>query len=329
VTARTVGADRLSETARAIEQEVARVIVGQESVVRGVVIALLAGGHVLLEGLPGLGKTMLVRTLAEALHLQYSRIQFTPDLMPADVSGTNILAEDGGGIRRFSFQPGPIFANLVLADEINRATPKTQSALLEAMQEQTVTVANAAHQLPRPFFVLATQNPIEMEGTYPLPEAELDRFFFKLNVSYPSREQLGEIVRRTTGGELAPVRRVADDETILEMQALARQVPIANHVADYAVRLVLATHPEADDAPEPARRFVRYGASPRAAQAIVLAAKIYALLGGRFNVAYDDVRRVSPPALRHRLILNFEAEAREVSPDTVIRAILQAVPDEL
>ena len=329
MTARTVGADRLSETARAIEQEVARVIVGQESVVRGVVIALLAGGHVLLEGLPGLGKTMLVRTLAEALHLQYSRIQFTPDLMPADVSGTNILTEDGGGIRRFSFQPGPIFANLVLADEINRATPKTQSALLEAMQEQTVTVANAAHQLPRPFFVLATQNPIEMEGTYPLPEAELDRFFFKLNVSYPSREQLGEIVRRTTGGELAPVRRVADDETILEMQALARQVPIANHVADYAVRLVLATHPEADDAPEPARRFVRYGASPRAAQAIVLAAKIYALLGGRFNVAYDDVRRVSPPALRHRLILNFEAEAKEVSPDTVIRAILQAVPDEL
>jgi MoxR-like ATPase len=329
VTARTVGADRLSETARAIEQEVARVIVGQESVVRGVVIALLAGGHVLLEGLPGLGKTMLVRTLAEALHLQYSRIQFTPDLMPADVSGTNILTEDGGGIRRFSFQPGPIFANLVLADEINRATPKTQSALLEAMQEQTVTVANAAHQLPRPFFVLATQNPIEMEGTYPLPEAELDRFFFKLNVSYPSRDQLGEIVRRTTGGELAPVRRVADDETILEMQALARQVPIADHVADYAVRLVLATHPEADDAPEPARRFVRYGASPRAAQAIVLAAKIYALLGGRFNVAYDDVRRVSPPALRHRLILNFEAEAKEVSPDTVIRAILQAVPDEL
>ena len=329
MTARTVGADRLSETARAIEQEVARVIVGQESVVRGVVIALLAGGHVLLEGLPGLGKTMLVRTLAEALHLQYSRIQFTPDLMPADVSGTNILTEDGGGIRRFSFQPGPIFANLVLADEINRATPKTQSALLEAMQEQTVTVANAAHQLPRPFFVLATQNPIEMEGTYPLPEAELDRFFFKLNVSYPSREQLGEIVRRTTGGELAPVRRVADDETILEMQALARQVPIANHVADYAVRLVLATHPEADGAPEPARRFVRYGASPRAAQAIVLAAKIYALLGGRFNVAYDDVRRVAPPALRHRLILNFEAEAKEVSPDTVIRAILQAVPDEL
>jgi MoxR-like ATPase len=314
--------------ARGIEEEVGKIIVGQDEVVRGILTCVLAGGHALLEGVPGLGKTMLVRTLSEVLDLSFSRLQFTPDLMPADITGTNVISEDGG-LRGLQFQPGPIFANLVLADEINRATPKTQSALLEAMQEQTVTVANAAHQLPRPFFVLATQNPIEMEGTYPLPEAELDRFFFKLNVSYPSREQLGEIVRRTTGGELAPVRRVADDETILEMQALARQVPIANHVADYAVRLVLATHPEADDAPEPARRFVRYGASPRAAQAIVLAAKIYALLGGRFNVAYDDVRRVSPPALRHRLILNFEAEAKEVSPDTVIRAILQAVPDEL
>jgi len=327
MTSSAVSAERLQDTARAIEQEIGRVIVGQEAVVRGVVISLLAGGHVLLEGLPGLGKTMLVRTLAEVLHLQYSRIQFTPDLMPADVSGTNILAEDQHGGRHFAFQAGPIFANLVLADEINRATPKTQSALLEAMQEQTVTVANTAHPLPRPFFVLATQNPIEMEGTYPLPEAELDRFFFKLNVNYPSREQLNEIVRRTTGGTLAPVRRVADDETILELQAVAREVPVANHVADYAVRLVLATHPESD-APEPARRYVRYGASPRAAQAIVLAAKIYALLSGRFNVAYEDVRRVAPPALRHRLILNFEAEAKAVSPDTVIRAILEAVPEE-
>ena len=327
MTSSAVSAEQLQDTARAIEQEVGRVIVGQEAVVRGVVISLLAGGHVLLEGLPGLGKTMLVRTLAEVLHLQYSRIQFTPDLMPADVSGTNILVEDPHGGRHFAFQAGPIFANLVLADEINRATPKTQSALLEAMQEQTVTVANTAHPLPRPFFVLATQNPIEMEGTYPLPEAELDRFFFKLNVNYPSREQLNEIVRRTTGGTLAPVRRVADDETILELQAVAREVPVANHVADYAVRLVLATHPESD-APEPARRYVRYGASPRAAQAIVLAAKIYALLSGRFNVAYEDVRRVAPPALRHRLILSFEAEAKAVSPDTVIRAILEAVPEE-
>jgi MoxR-like ATPase len=323
----TIGADELQATARAIEQEVAQVIVGQESVVRGVVIALLAGGHVLLEGLPGLGKTMLVRTLAEALDLEYSRIQFTPDLMPADVSGTNILSEDGGGGRHFSFQPGPIFANLVLADEINRATPKTQAALLEAMQERTVTVANVGHQLPRPFFVLATQNPIEMEGTYPLPEAELDRFFFKLNVGYPSREQLGEIVRRTTGTPVDATRAVADGPTILEMQALARQVPIADHVADYAVRLILATHPEAEGAPEPARRFVRYGASPRAAQAIVLAAKIYALLSGRFNVAYDDVRRVTPPAVRHRLILNFEAEARGTTADEVIRAIVSSVPE--
>jgi MoxR-like ATPase len=324
----TIGIDELQDTARAIEQEVARVIVGQEAAVRGVVIALLAGGHVLLEGLPGLGKTMLVRTLAEALHLKYSRIQFTPDLMPADVSGTNILAEDTSGNRHFTFQPGPIFANLVLADEINRATPKTQSALLEAMQEQTVTIANAAHQLPRPFFVLATQNPIEMEGTYPLPEAELDRFFFKLNVSYPSREQLNEIVRRTTSGQMEPVHRVADGARILEMQTLARQVPIATHVADYAVRIVMATHPEAEGAPEATRQYIRYGASPRAAQAIVLAAKIFALLGGRFNVAFEDVRRVAPPALRHRLILNFEAEAKSISADTVIRSILRSVPEE-
>src|SRR5215208_4327598 len=327
MTSSAVSAERLQDTARAIEQEVGRVIVGQKAVVRGVVIALLAGGHVLLEGLPGLGKTILVRTLARAVRLRYSRIQFTPDLMPADVMGTNVVDEDPSLGRHFRFQPGPIFANLVLADEINRATPKTQSALLEAMQEQTVTVANTAHSLPRPFFVLATQNPIEMEGTYPLPEAELDRFFFKLNVNYPSREQLNEIVRRTTSGTLAPVRRVADDETILELQAVAREVPVAKHVADYAVRLVLATHPESD-APEPARRYVRYGASPRAAQAIVLAAKIYALLSGRFNVAYEDVRRVAPPALRHRLILSFEAEAKAVSPDTVIRASLEAVPEE-
>jgi MoxR-like ATPase len=328
VTQATIGADQLQDTARALEQEIGRVIVGQESTVRGVVIALLAGGHVLLEGLPGLGKTMLVRTLAEALHLRYSRIQFTPDLMPADVFGTNILAEDSAGNRHFAFQEGPIFANLVLADEINRATPKTQSALLEAMQEQTVTIANDVHQLPQPFFVLATQNPIEMEGTYPLPEAELDRFFFKLNVSYPNREQLAEIVRRTTGGLEAPVRRVADGQMIAQMQTLARQVPVANHVVDYAVRLVLSTHPDTENAPEPARRYVRYGASPRAAQAMVLAAKIYALLMGRFNVAYEDIRRVAPPALRHRLILNFEAEAKAVSTDQVVATILKAVPEE-
>jgi MoxR-like ATPase len=317
----------LQETARSIEQEVSRVIVGQETVVRGVVIALLAGGHVLLEGVPGLGKTMLVRTLADALHLQYSRIQFTPDLMPSDVSGTNVLLEDASGSRQFSFQPGPIFANLVLADEINRATPKTQAALLEAMQEQTVTVATSIHRLPRPFFVMATQNPIEMEGTYPLPEAELDRFFFKLNVTYPSREQLNEIVRRTTSASSDPVRRVADGRMLQAMQALARQVPIASHVADYAVRIVLATHPDGGGAPETTTRFVRYGASPRAAQAMVLAAKIMALLNGRLNVSFDDVRRVAPPALRHRVLLNFDAEAKQVTPDALIRSIIQAVPE--
>ena len=328
MTSSAVSGDQLQLAARALEREVGKIIVGQQPVVRGVVIALLAGGHVLLEGLPGLGKTMLVRTLAQAVRLRYSRIQFTPDLMPADVMGTNIVSEDATGVRHFSFQPGPIFANLVLADEINRATPKTQSALLEAMQEQTVTIANEAHQLPRPFFVLATQNPIEMEGTYPLPEAELDRFFFKLNVRYPSRQDLHEILHRTTGSFQATVEPVADANAIIQLQELIREVPIAGYLTDYAARLVLGTHPDLPDSLELVRRFVRYGASPRAGQALVLAAKIHALLNGRFNVSHEDLRLVAPPALRHRIILNFEAESNNVSTDQVVREVVNRVPEE-
>ncbi|HYW89526.1 MAG TPA: MoxR family ATPase [Chloroflexota bacterium] len=321
--------ERLRRTAAAIEHEVSRVIVGQQMVVRGVTIALLAGGHVLLEGLPGLGKTLLVRTIARALQLHYSRVQFTPDLMPADILGTNVLltTADGSG-RGFQFQPGPIFANLVLADEINRATPKTQSALLEAMQEQAVTVGTIGHALPNPFFVLATQNPIELEGTYPLPEAELDRFFFKLHVGFPSRMELATIIERTTGPRPEQPDTVGDGTTVLELQELAREIPVASHVADYAVRLVLASHPDLPEAAETARRNVRFGASPRAAQAIIMASKIHAVLAGRVNVAFDDVRRVALPALRHRLILSYEAEAKGVTTDRVVAELLSAVREE-
>jgi MoxR-like ATPase len=320
---------RLRSTVEALEREVARLIVGQELVVRGVTIALLAGGHVLLEGLPGLGKTLLVRSVARALHLQYSRIQFTPDLMPADILGTNVLLESQHTPgRAFQFQPGPIFANLVLADEINRATPRTQSALLEAMQEQAVSIGTTSHPLPQPFFVLATQNPIELEGTYPLPEAELDRFFFKLQVGFPSRAELSRIVDRTTGPRVEPPTAVTDGATVLELQEIAREIPVASHVADYAVRLVLASHADLPEAAETARRNVRFGASPRAAQSIILAAKIHAVLAGRLNVSFDDVRRVALPALRHRLILNYEAEARGLTTDRVVADLLAAVPEK-
>ena len=321
--------DRLQRSAQALEEEVSRIIVGQADVVRGVTIALLAGGHVLLEGLPGLGKTLLVRTVARALHLEYSRIQFTPDLMPADVTGTNVLldADSADGPRGFDFQRGPVFANIVLADEINRATPRTQSALLEAMQEQAVTVGRISHDLPRPFFVLATQNPIELEGTFPLPEAELDRFFFKLTVGFPSRTELAEIVRRTTGAGGGTPRVVADASSVLELQRLVREVPIASHVADYAVRLVLATHPEQAEAGDRARRSVRFGASPRAAQALVLGGKVNAVLAGRMNVSFEDVRRVALPVLRHRVMLSYEAEARGETPDSVIEDVLANVPE--
>jgi MoxR-like ATPase len=313
------------EVATKIETEVARTMVGQTQVVRDVLICMVAGGHALLEGVPGLGKTMLVRTMADALDLTFGRIQFTPDLMPADITGTNILVEDETGTRRFSFQHGPIFANLVLADEINRATPKTQSALLEAMQDKTCTVANVVHPLAQPFFVLATQNPLEMEGTYPLPEAQLDRFFFKLSIPFPTADDLTEIIRRTTSGLRSVSDRVADGQTIMAMGALAREVQMASHVSDYVVRLILATHPESERATPKVKQFVRYGVSPRGAQSIVLGAKIRALLDGRFNVAFDDIRAVTPPALRHRLILNFEAEAGGITADEVLTSLLQDV----
>jgi MoxR-like ATPase len=314
------------EAAATIEQEVGQVIVGQHEVVRHVLVCVIAGSHALLEGVPGLGKTMLVRTLADVLALRFSRIQFTPDLMPADIIGTDILEETEDGQRMFRFQPGPVFANLILADEINRATPKTQSALLEAMQEHSVTVANRTYQLEEPFFVLATQNPLEMEGTYPLPEAQLDRFMFKVDVNFPSAEELVAILGRTTGGAMPRAETVADGPRILAMGDLARRVPMAGHVGEYIARLVLASHPESDAAPEMVRRYVRYGASPRAGQAMVLGSKITALLDGRHNVAFDDVHAVAPAALRHRLLLNFEAQAEGIHPDAVIAELLQAVP---
>jgi MoxR-like ATPase len=319
--------ERFAEIAGAIEQEVGRFIVGQAGLVRQTLISLLAGSHALLEGVPGLGKTMLVRTLSEALDLGFSRIQFTPDLMPADIVGTNIIVEEGGE-RRFRFQQGPIFSNLVLADEINRATPKTQSALLEAMQEHRVTVAKQQYTLSEPFFVLATQNPLEMEGTYPLPEAQLDRFFFKIDVPFPSEEDLIGIMERTTGGEQPSVGTAATGNDIRAMQRLARDVPIASHVMAYAVRLLRGTHPETERVPDIVRQYVRYGASPRGAQAIVLGAKIHALLDGRFNVAFADVQAVAAPALRHRVILNFEGEAEGISTDSIVRAIIGETPTE-
>ena len=313
--------ERFAELANAIEAEVGRYIVGQHQLVRQTLISLLAGSHALLEGVPGLGKTMLVRTMSEALDLGFSRIQFTPDLMPADIVGTNIIVEEEGE-RRFRFQQGPIFSNLVLADEINRATPKTQSALLEAMQEHRVTVAKQQYTLSEPFFVLATQNPLEMEGTYPLPEAQLDRFFFKVDVPFPSEEELIAIMERTTGAERVEVKPAASGADILAMQTLARDVPIASHVMAYAVRVLRASHPDSEEAPELVKKYVRYGGSPRGAQAMVLGAKIHALLDGRFNVAFSDVQAVAPPALRHRIILNFEGEAEGISTDSVVRAIL-------
>jgi len=315
------------DQASAIEAEVGKVIVGQKEVVRHVLISILAGGHVLLEGVPGLGKTMLIRTLGDVLDLKFSRIQFTPDLMPADITGTEILV-DQDGQRGFRFQPGPVFANLVLADEINRATPKTQSALLEAMQESSVTVAEKTYHLEQPFFVLATQNPLEMEGTYPLPEAQLDRFFFKVNVEFPSAKELVEILERTTGSQTLSTQPVVSGAEIQSMRSLARQVLIASHVSEYAARLVVATHPGDLASPVMVKQFVRYGSSPRGAQALILGAKVTALLAGRYNVAFDDIRDVAPAALRHRLLLNFEGLAEGVRTDAIIQRLLEEVPTQ-
>jgi MoxR-like ATPase len=319
--------DQFRTSIATLKSEIAKTIVGNDHVIDGVLMCLLAGGHALLEGVPGLGKTMLVKTLAETLSLAFSRIQFTPDLMPADILGTTIIDDSQQGGKVFEFRKGPIFANIVLADEINRATPKTQSALLEAMQEHRVSVGKRTHVLEEPFVVLATQNPLEMEGTYPLPEAQLDRFFMKLHVPFPQREELHAILDLTTGEARGARQAVVAREEILRMQNLVRRVPVARHVQDYAVRVVLATHPDGVDAPDVCKRFVRFGASPRGAQSVLLAAKIRSLFEGRFAASVDDVRAVALPALRHRVLLNFEGEAEGMKTDQVLEAILKALPE--
>ncbi len=311
-----------------VHREIGKVIVGHTDIVHGVLTCLFVGGHALLEGVPGLGKTLLVRTLSQVLDLSFNRIQFTPDLMPSDIIGTNIISETEGGKRVFSFQHGPIFAQIVLADEINRATPKTQSALLEAMQEHSVTVGGTIHKLKEPFFVMATQNPIEQEGTYPLPEAQLDRFFFKLIVNYSGREEMATILDRTTRGEWPTAEKVMDGSEIAKWQQLVREVLVAPPVQDYAIRLVLATHPGGEFAAGPTNKFIRCGASPRGAQALVLASKVRALLEGRYNVSFEDIRRVYLPSLRHRVILNFEAQAENIPSDAVLADILKEVKEK-
>ena len=315
--------EEFRQTFLKIQEEVSKRIVGQKEIIEGVLICLMTGGHALLEGVPGLGKTLLIRTLQEVLDLKFQRIQFTPDLMPADIVGTTIVAEDEDRRKFFEFQPGPIFANLVLADEINRATPKTQSALLEAMQEKSVTVAGQQRKLDLPFLVMATQNPLEMEGTYPLPEAQLDRFFFKLKVEYPTIDELDIIMERTTKREMPSVDKVCDGKLINELELIVRDIIVAEDVRRYALRIVFGTHPEADDAPELTKKYVRYGSSPRGAQALILASKVRAILDGRYNVAREDIQAVALPSLRHRLILSFEGEAEGIDPDGIVQHLLE------
>jgi MoxR-like ATPase len=321
-------AEEFRQRYTAVREEIGKTIVGHDDIVHGVLTSMFVGGHCLLEGVPGLGKTMLVRTLAEALDLNFNRVQFTPDLMPSDILGTNMIVETEGGRKAFEFQKGPIFTQICLADEINRATPKTQSALLETMQEGTVTVAGTRYELSKPFFVLATQNPIEQEGTYPLPEAQLDRFLFKLVVGYSSREELNTIVDRTTRGTRTTTQKVMDGAEIIRWQQLVREVILARHVQDYIVRLILATHPQGQLAQAVTNQYVRWGSSPRGAQTVALAAKVRALLDGRFNVSFEDIRRVFLPSLRHRVLLNFEAQAEGIETDQVLLEILQKVPEK-
>ena len=321
----TISPERYAELAEQIEREVGKVIVGQDQLVRTIVTCLLAEGHALLEGVPGLGKTMLLKALSQAVDLPFSRVQFTPDLMPADIVGTQVLEEDDRGHKTFQFREGPVFASFVLADEVNRATPKTQSALLEAMQERSVTTGGITRPLPRPFLVMATQNPLEMEGTYPLPEAQLDRFLLKAQVPFPSAEDLVTVLERTTGTQSVSLHSVADAPTLLAMIELTRQVPIASHVLRHAVDLVVATHPHAETAPDLVRRYVRFGASPRGAQAMVLAGKVTALLDGRPNVSIADIRQVAIAALRHRMVVGYEATADNVDAAQLVDALLATV----
>src|SRR6478672_1418745 len=311
-----------------VHKEISKVIVGYDDVIDDILMTILARGHALLEGVPGLGKTKLVQTLSDALHLRSSRIQFTPDLMPADIVGTNVVQENEAGDKFLDFQPGPVFANIILADEINRATPKTQSALLEAMQEKTVTVGKQTYKLEQPFVVLATLNPLELEATYPLPEAQLDRFFLKLRMDFPEIDDIHSILDRTTYLDEPAVERVWDAEKILQLRDVALSVPISDVVQDYAIRIVMATQPSTGLAHEQTKKFLRYGSSPRGAQALTIGGKVRALLNGRSEVAFDDIRHVVMPALRHRIIMNFEGEAERIDPDNILRAILDWVPEK-